>query len=64
VGGEDIPLLARIVQIADSFDAMVSRRAYNSPRSDADALAELRREAGTQFDPRLVEAFLDSYKGV
>jgi HD-GYP domain-containing protein (c-di-GMP phosphodiesterase class II) len=64
VGGEDIPLLARVVQIADSFDAMVSRRAYNSPRTDADALAELRREAGTQFDPRLVEAFLDSYKGV
>ena len=64
VGGEDIPLLARVVQIADSFDAMVARRAYNSPRTDADALAELRREAGTQFDPRLVEAFLDSYKGV
>jgi len=64
VGGEDIPLLARVVQIADSFDAMVSRRGYNSPRSDAEALAELRREAGTQFDPRLVEAFLDSYKGV
>lgn len=63
VGGEDIPLLARVVQIGDSFDAMVTRRGYNSPRTDADALAELRREAGTQFDPRLVEAFLDSYKG-
>jgi HD-GYP domain-containing protein (c-di-GMP phosphodiesterase class II) len=39
---------------------MVERRAYNSPRTLADAAAELRREAGTQFDPRIVEAFLDT----
>lgn len=64
LGGEDIPLMARVVQIADCFDAMVERRAYNAPRTHAEALAELRREAGRQFDPRLVEAFLDSYKGV
>ena len=61
LGGEDIPLMARIVQVADSYDAMVARRAYNSPRTRDDAAAELRREAGRQFDPRAVEAFLDTF---
>lgn len=60
LGGEDIPLMARIVQVTDSFDAMMERRPYNSPRSQDEAVAELRSEAGTQFDPRLVEAFLDT----
>jgi HD-GYP domain-containing protein (c-di-GMP phosphodiesterase class II) len=60
LGGEDIPLMARVVQVADTFDAMVEQRAYNSPRTVEDAVAELRRESGTQFDPRLVEAFLDT----
>lgn len=61
LGGEDIPMMARIVQIADAYDAMVARRAYNEPRTHDDAVAELRREAGKQFDPRLVEAFLDTF---
>src|SRR5918998_1986858 len=61
LGGEDIPLMARVVQVADSYDAMVSRRSYNDPRSHQGAVAELRSEAGTQFDPRVVEAFLDTY---
>lgn len=60
LGGEDIPLMARVVQVADTFDAMVEQREYNSPRTVGDAVAELRREAGRQFDPRLVEAFLDT----
>ncbi|HWW77550.1 MAG TPA: HD domain-containing phosphohydrolase [Pyrinomonadaceae bacterium] len=60
LGGEDIPLMARVVQVADTFDAMVEQREYNSPRTVEDAVAELRREAGRQFDPRLVEAFLDT----
>ena len=60
LGGQDIPLMARIVQVADTYDAMVERRPYNTPRTHEEAAAELRREAGTQFDPRLVEAFLDS----
>ncbi|HEV3471219.1 MAG TPA: HD-GYP domain-containing protein [Pyrinomonadaceae bacterium] len=63
LGGEDIPLMARVVQVTDSFDAMVERRAYNSPRSRREAVAELRSESGKQFDPRLVEAFLDSLPG-
>ena len=60
LGGEDIPLMARIVQIADTYDAMVERRPYSTPRTHDETAAELRREAGRQFDPRLVEAFLDS----
>jgi HD-GYP domain-containing protein (c-di-GMP phosphodiesterase class II) len=60
LGGEDIPLMARIVQVADTFDAMVEQREYNSPRTIADAANELRRESGTQFDPRVVEAFMDT----
>lgn len=57
IAGEQIPLGARILTIADSFDAMVSDRPYRRGMSIADALAELRRCAGTQFDPELVEAF-------
>jgi putative nucleotidyltransferase with HDIG domain len=60
LGGEDIPLMARIVQVADSFDAMTDQREYNKPRTRDDAVEELRRESGRQFDPRVVEAFLDT----
>jgi HD-GYP domain-containing protein (c-di-GMP phosphodiesterase class II) len=60
LGGEDIPLMARIVQVADSFDAMTDQRGYNTPRTREDAVAELRRESGRQFDPRVVEAYLDT----
>ena len=60
LGGEDIPLMARIVQVADSFDAMTDQREYNTPRTHEEAVEELRRESGRQFDPRVVEAFLDT----
>ena len=60
LGGMDIPLMARIVQVTDTFDAMTDQRSYNKPRTLDDAVAELRRETGTQFDPRVVEAFLDT----
>ncbi|HUJ92793.1 MAG TPA: HD domain-containing phosphohydrolase, partial [Gaiellaceae bacterium] len=55
--GESIPLGARIIFVADAFDAMTSERVYRDPLSEADALAELERCAGTQFDPTIVEAF-------
>nr|WP_279342431.1 HD domain-containing phosphohydrolase [Geotalea sp. SG265] len=55
--GEDIPLEARIITVADSFDAMVSVRPYKKGYSVEDALQELQRCAGTQFDPRVVECF-------
>jgi putative nucleotidyltransferase with HDIG domain len=55
--GERIPLEARILAIADSFDAMTSTRPYRTPRQVDDALNELERCAGTQFDPELVLVF-------
>jgi diguanylate cyclase (GGDEF)-like protein len=60
LAGEDIPLGARIVAVCDSFDAMVADRPYRAGMSVREALAELRRCAGTQFDPRVVDAFLDA----
>ncbi|HZR39884.1 MAG TPA: HD domain-containing phosphohydrolase, partial [Ktedonobacteraceae bacterium] len=58
LAGEDIPLLARILAVVDSYDAMVSERAYSAPKSIAEARAELERCAGSQYDPRVVAAFL------
>ena len=55
--GEEIPLGARIIFVADAFDAMTSERVYRDPLSETDALAELERCAGTQFDPAVVGAF-------
>lgn len=55
--GEAIPLVARIVQIADAFDAMTGGRPERKPLDRSDALTELARCAGTQFDPVLVKEF-------
>ncbi|QSO50370.1 diguanylate cyclase [Alicyclobacillus curvatus] len=57
--GEGIPLEARILTIADSFDAMTTSRPYQRKRPLQEAIAELRRCAGTQFDPNLVEPFIE-----
>ena len=57
LAGDEIPLGARIVAVCDAFDAMTSDRAYRRPMTPEEALAELRRCAGTQFDPVVVEAF-------
>jgi two-component system, cell cycle response regulator len=57
VAGVEIPLGARIIAICDAFDAMISDRPYSTPKTADDALAELRRCAGTQFDPQLVALF-------
>jgi two-component system, cell cycle response regulator len=59
--GEEIPLASRIVFVCDSFDAMISERPFGEAKSEADALAELRRCAGTQFDPHVVDAFVAEY---
>ncbi len=55
--GEDIPLHAAIIGVADAFDAMTSVRPYKDPFSQADALDELARCSGTQFNPQVVEVF-------
>jgi len=58
--GEEIPLEARIISIAEAFDAMISTSSYKVPVSFEEAKAELKRHAGTQFDPELVEMFVDN----
>jgi diguanylate cyclase (GGDEF)-like protein/PAS domain S-box-containing protein len=60
--GKDIPLGARILAIADAYDAMVSDRVYRKAISQEQAFAELRRCSGTQFDPELVERFIETVK--
>jgi len=57
LSGERIPLEARIIAVAEAYDAMLVDRAYQVGRSPGEALAELQRCAGTQFDPKIVQAF-------
>jgi diguanylate cyclase (GGDEF)-like protein len=57
----EIPLGARIVAVADAYDAMTTDRPYKRAISHPAAIAELRRHAGTQFDPELIESFCDLY---
>jgi HD-GYP domain-containing protein (c-di-GMP phosphodiesterase class II) len=59
--GEIIPLVARIILIADTYDAMTSTRVYRKGLSDAIAYDELKKFAGQQFDETLVKVFLDSH---
>ncbi|HEX3014896.1 MAG TPA: HD-GYP domain-containing protein [Desulfobacteria bacterium] len=59
--GEEIPLVARVIAVADSFDAMTSDRTYRRGKNVSEALAELRRVAGTQLDQTAVEAFIKVY---
>ncbi|MEW6522202.1 MAG: HD domain-containing phosphohydrolase [Bacillota bacterium] len=58
LAGKEIPLLARIISVADAYDAMTSDRPYRRPRTAEEAMEELRRGAGRQFDPLVAEAFL------
>jgi putative nucleotidyltransferase with HDIG domain len=60
LGGEDLPLLTRIMTVADAFDAMTSTRTYRSSMKTNKAVSELKRVAGKQFDPEVVDAFASS----
>lgn len=57
IGGNELDMLTRIITVADSYDAMTSRRNYRRNLATAEAIGELRRCAGAQFDPELVEIF-------
>ena len=59
--GNEIPLGARIVSVADSYHAMVNERPYSEAKTHEEALAELQRHAGTQFDPEVVNVFCTIY---
>jgi hypothetical protein len=58
LAGDEIPEFARVLAVADAFDAMTSTRSYRGARPVAEAVAELRKWAGTQFDPAFVDAFV------
>jgi putative nucleotidyltransferase with HDIG domain len=58
--GDNIPLAARIVHVADAYDAMTSARAYRPARGGVEAIVELQRYSGTQFDPACVDALLQA----
>ncbi len=60
--GKDIPLIGRIVNVADSYDTITTARSYKEAMPAAQAFEELRRCAGSQFDPEIVEAFDQAYR--
>jgi HD-GYP domain-containing protein (c-di-GMP phosphodiesterase class II) len=59
LAGAEIPIGSRIVAIADAYEAMISDRPYSAAMSHADAVGELERQRGTQFDPDLVDTFIN-----
>lgn len=63
IRGTEIPLPARIVHIADAYEAMTSYRSYRRTMTEEEAVAELKRNAGRQFDPALVEIFVEKVLG-
>jgi HD-GYP domain-containing protein (c-di-GMP phosphodiesterase class II) len=58
LAGEQIPLVARIVACCDAFNAMTTDRPYRAALLHTDAVAELQRNSGSQFDPRVVDALM------
>jgi len=60
LSGEEISLQARIVGVADAYDAMTSDRAYRMGLSEVEAIAEIKRCSGTQFDPEIAELFMEA----
>lgn len=59
ISGEDIPLFSRIIAVVDAYDAMICGRPYRKPLSVEQALLEIKKNAGTQFDPCIADAFVD-----
>ncbi len=61
--GDDIPEIARMIAVADTYDVMTARDSYRTPVSSFEAIQELRRVAGTQLDPRFVAMFIELLEG-
>jgi diguanylate cyclase (GGDEF)-like protein/PAS domain S-box-containing protein len=59
ISGKDIPLMARIITVADAFDAMISERSYRDAMTVDEGLEELEKNAGSQFDPAIVKIFIE-----
>ncbi len=64
LAGEDIPISARIIALADTYDAMTSDRAYREALSHQEAIDEIKRCSGTQFDPDLAKVFIENQKEI
>ena len=62
--GEEIPVPARILAVVDAFDAMTNERIYSKARTKEEAAAEIKRNAGTQFDPRIATIFVEDVLGL
>jgi hypothetical protein len=62
LAGDEIPEFARVIAVADAFDSMTSTRSYRGARTQDEAVAELRKWSGTQFDPALVDAFVTALR--
>ncbi len=60
--GEEIPLFSRIISVLDAYEAMTSNRVYRQAMSQSYAISELKKYSGTQFDPKMVEIFLEMLK--
>jgi len=60
--GEDIPIECRILAVVDAYDAMTNDRPYRKAMSKVEAFEEIRRNAGTQFDPNIASMFLEKYE--
>ena len=62
LAGDGIPLVARVISVADAFDAMTTDRSYRKAMALQEALAEIKKQRGSQFDPHLADTFLDLVK--
>jgi HD-GYP domain-containing protein (c-di-GMP phosphodiesterase class II) len=60
--GEQIPLVSRIIAVVDAFDAMIHDRPFRPRKENIEAIAEIKRGAKTQFDPTIVQAFINAYE--
>jgi HD-GYP domain-containing protein (c-di-GMP phosphodiesterase class II) len=60
IHGDDMPLMGKIIALADSFDAMTSKRVYREAMTVQQALAEIEKGLGTQFDPEVGKVFIES----